>query len=147
MTVRRIAALAAVLLTASACSRLRMRPAAYSSLPRATMHNKVAALAPAPAISAAVNVFPLPVIIPGTLKKPRAGSGQGGVNPTAVLEASMRSHMAWEPLRSADIPKPPALETSSTSATGGPLTDKREATMDRLVKAGRDATKPICSGC
>lgn len=141
MTVKRIAALGAVLLTASACSRLRMRPAAYSSLPPATMHHKVAAPAPAPAISAAVGVFHLPVIVPGTLKKSQAGSGQGGVNPTAVLEASMRSHMAWEPPRPADLLKPPALETVVA------LTYNREATMDRLVKAGRDAAKPICSGC
>lgn len=140
MTVKQIAALGAVLLTASACSRPRMRPAAYSSLPPATMHNKVAALAPAPAISAALNVSPLPVIIPGTLKKLQAGSGQGGLNPTAVLEASMRSRMAWAPLRTADLPKPPAAAVVV-------LNYNREATMDRLVKAGRDAAKPICSGC
>ena len=140
MTVKRIAAVGAVLLAVSACSRVRMRPAAYSSLPPATMHNKGAALTPAPAISAAGNVFAPPVIIPGTVKKPQAGSGQGGVNPTAVLEASMRSHMAWEPLRSADLPKPPAAAVAM-------LAYNREATMDRLVKAGRDAAKPICSGC
>jgi hypothetical protein len=50
-------------------------------------------------------------------------------------------------------------ETGATSTASGlkagkaapvaadPLTYDREATMNRLVKGGRDASKAICSGC
>lgn len=166
--VKRIAALGAVLLTVSACSRLPTAPTAYSALPPVTLSNAAAPLATS-AVPAEIDVALAQVVIPGTLKRSVAESGTRGVNPTTVLEASMRTHMAWELLRPADLLKPPALvarsvaadvaETGATSVTKDPGTSKptsvaavaliydREATMDRLVKGGQDAAKAICSGC
>ena len=172
MIVKRIATFATVLLLTSACSCLPIGPTAYSSLPPQTMPSVAAPVAQAPVVSGEVDAAPLPVIIPGTLKTPEIAITHHGVNPTDVLEASTRSRVAWKPLRSADLLKPPAFagrslqvasqdvtETASTSATERSAVDKRgpatiavptynrEATMDRLVKGGRDAAKAICSGC
>jgi hypothetical protein len=169
MVGKRIAALGAVLLLTSACSRLPIGPTAYSSLPAATVASIPAQPVVLPAVSAEMSTARPSVAIPGTLKMPAAESGSRGVNPTAVLEASKRARMAWAPLHPADLLKPPALaarsvgadvaETGATSVTRDPrigkaasagavaLTYDREATMDRLVKGGRDAAKAICSGC
>ncbi len=169
MVGKRIAALGAVLLLTSACSRLPIGPTAYSALPAATVASIPAQPVVLPAVPAEMSTGLPPVAIPGTLKTPAAESGSHGVNPTAVLEASMRTRMAWKTLHPADLLKPPALaalsvgavvaETGATSVTKDPrigkptsatavaLTYNREATMDRLVKGGRDAAKAICSGC
>ena len=172
MIVKRITVLATVLLLTSACSRLPIGPTAYSALPPQTMASVAAPVIQAPVVSAEVDVAPSPVFIPGTLKTPEIAITQHGVNPTDVLEASTRSRMAWKPLRSADLLKPPAFagrsslvasqdvtETASTPAPERPevgkrapaaivaLSYNRETTMDRLVQGGRDAAKDICSGC
>lgn len=169
MVGKRIAALGAVLMLTSACSRLPIGPTAYSALPAATVASIPAQPVALPVVPAEMSAALPSVAIPGTIKTRAAESRSGGVNPTAVLEASMRTRMAWETLHPADLLKPPVLaarsigadvaETGATSVASGlktgkpvpiaaaPLTYNREATMDRLVKGGRDAAKAICSGC
>lgn len=164
-----IAALGAVAMLTSACSRLPIGPTAYSALPAATVASVPARPVVLPLVSPEINAALPSAVIPGTIKTQKAESRSGGVNPAAVLEASMRTRMAWETLHPADLSKPPLMamrsigadvaETGATSTASGlkagkpatvaadPLTYDREATMDRLVKGGRDAAKAICSGC
>lgn len=164
-----IAALGALAMLTSACSRLPIGPTAYSSLPAATAASDPAQPMVLSSVPAAIDTAVPSIIIPGTIKTREAESKAGGVNPTAVLEASMRTRMAWETLRPADLLRPPSMaarsigadviETGATSAASSlkpsklsrvaavPMTYDREATMDRLVKGGRDAAKAICSGC
>jgi hypothetical protein len=167
--VKRIVAFGAVLLLTSACSRLPIGPTSYSSLPAVEAVSLPAQPVALQAVPAEMSAALPPTAIPGTLKAPSAESVSRGVNPSAVLEASMRAHRAWGALHPGELLKPRALatrsvgadvaETGATSAAGDPATGKpasavtatlaydREAAMDRLVKGGRDAAKAICSGC
>ncbi|MDP4006307.1 hypothetical protein [Methylobacterium sp. NEAU K] len=152
-----------LVLLAGACSRLTNVPTTYSALPPVS----ASALAAAPAD--VVADLP-PVVIPGTMRVPATDGGSRGVNPTAALDASRHTRLAWEALRPADLLKPPALAAASrgrsspadvteTAATAtrassidkpaaiATLTDDREATMERLLKGGRNAASAICSGC
>jgi hypothetical protein len=163
-----IAALGAVAMLTSACSRLPIGPTAYSALPAATVASVPARPVVLPLVSAEIDDALPSVVIPGTITTRKAESGSGGVNPVAVLEASRRTRMAWETLYPGDLLKPPAVATRSfgadvaeigaTYAASGlkigkpapaaaPPAYDREATMGRLVQGGRDAVKAICSGC
>ena len=148
--VKRAVVLGLVLL-AGACSRLPNVPTAYSALPPGA--GDTASLRAAPAEPATL----LPVVIlPGTLKDLGVRSAPPGVNPNAVLDASMRTRMTWESLRPADLLKPPALGAAGSATAGlarperptiAALIYDREAAMDRLLKGGRGVEKSICSGC
>lgn len=164
MMVKRIAALGLVLLSMGGCSRLQLGSTAYSSLPSAgipSIPNSAAPLGRDAALA--------PVVIPGTLLTPQVNNGRRGVNPTAALEASELGHSLTQPMHSVDYSQTTALanrphhatgvDVTATGSTGAPVpnerdqaaTDRqdynREAAMDRLVKGGREAAKPICSGC
>lgn len=169
MVGKRIAALGAVLLLASACSRPPIGPTTYSALPAVTVASISTQPVTRPVALDERNATLPSVAIPGTSKVRAEESGFPGVNPTAVLEASMRTRMAWRTLHPADLLKPPALAARSVGAdvaeTGATsvakdrgmskpastaavaLTYNREAKMDRLVKEGRAAATSICSGC
>lgn len=169
MVGKRIAALGAVLLLASACSRLPLGPTTYSALPAVTVASISTQPVTRPVASAERSATPPSVSITGTSKARAAESGFHGVNPTAVLEASVRTRMAWGTLHPADLSKPPSLtarsvgadvaETGATSVTKDrgiskpastatvALTYNREAKMERLVKGGRAVATSIYSGC
>lgn len=176
MVVKRIAALALVLLT-GACARFPSVPTAYSALPPLAAAGRVTApaiLSPAsPTALSTASAAPA-VIIPGTPTASRAeGRAQGraqGVNPTAVLETSMRTRMAWEPLHPGDLLMPPAARSRTRLAGGDvaggeaaearagvPLREAappvlphpydRDAAMNRLLKRSVATVSTICSGC
>jgi hypothetical protein len=170
--VKRIATFGLVLLAVGGCSGLQLGSTAYSSLPPAAMPGAGASSAVISAAPFRQDAALAPVVIPGTLLTPQASNSRRGVNPTAMLEATGRARSFSELPHSANYSKAPALairshgsigsdvtETGATSATGASTTSQRnstaidpqnynrEAEMDRLVKGGRDAAKPICSGC
>ena len=165
MRLYRLGALAAVLLTASACSQLPMGPTAYSALPSGP---PVSVPPPAAArVQPDADVALAPVVIPGTWKLPNVGTRPGSVNPSAVLEASVRTRMAWKVLHpevlserrapvarsfGADVTETAATSSATTSpATSAadrvPANYNREALMSTLLKGGKDAARSICSGC
>lgn len=171
MVVKRIAVLGMVLLT-GACARFPSVPTAYSALPPAPIVSgpeEFSATPPVPALpsmTAEPGVAPPAVIIPGTLTMPVGNGGARAVNPTAVLETSMRTRMAWETLRPADLLKPPTVPTRSLAratdddaaetALGTPTLHTppvaarpydREAMMSRLLKISAQSAHTICSGC
>ena len=176
MRLNRIATLAAVLLTVGACSRMPMGPTAYSALPADPTAAVTVPVAPPRADVAAIqpeaDVALTPVVIPGTWTLRGTETLRGSVNPAAVLDASVRSRMAWKALRPEDLLERSILaarsvrslatdivETSATTrgkapAAGRPLlsadapaTYDREATMSALLRGGQNAAKSICSGC
>ena len=163
MRLYRIGALAAVLLTASACSRLPMGPTAYSALPSAS---SVGVTPPtATPIRPETDMALAPVVIPGTWTLRDVGTRRGSVYPSAVLEASVRTRMAWKALHPdilsdrwapvarslrADVTETAATSSakaSDRSAFAAPASYDREAAMSTLLKGGKDAAKSICSGC
>ncbi|MBE7200334.1 MAG: hypothetical protein INR70_21365 [Parafilimonas terrae] len=195
MTLKRIGTLAAVLLTSGACSHVSMGPTAYSALPSAApaapqpvaVQSTGSAARPAegvvglaaPVSASAVLASPVsdppvlaPVVIPGMPKLQEADTGRGGSNPSAVLDASTRTRMAWKALHPENLTERSilasraarmagadtvtmsavsnarggAVDRSLTSA-GSPATYDREAAMSALLKGGQDAARPICSGC
>lgn len=168
MMVKRTATFGLVLLAMGGCSRLPLGSNAYSSLPPAGIHT---AETPSVADSAAPlgrDVALAPVVIPGTLLTLRANDGRRGVNPTAALEAPGRGHLLTQPVHSGDhsqaalVNRPRKLIDGDVKATGSTVASapserdrpvintqdyNREVVMDRLVKGGSAAAKPICSGC
>ncbi|MGU3668817.1 hypothetical protein ACLBX9_31945 [Methylobacterium sp. A49B] len=190
MTLKRIGTLAAVLLTSGACSHLPMGPTAYSALPSAApagpqpvaVQSAGSAARPAegdvglaaPVTASPVSAPPVlaPVVIPGMPKLQEADTGRGGSNPSAVLDASTRTRMAWKALHPENLTERSILASRSTrmtgadtvtmsaasnarggaadrslTSTGSPATYDRDAAMSALLKGGQDAARPICSGC
>ena len=173
MVLKRIVALGIVLPATTACSLLPTGRGVYSALP------PVAATSPAIPVddtAAAVSDLDIdlpPAPIPGAPTTLESAAGRGGVNPSAVLEASMRARTGWKVLRPTDIPERSALaarldnpagpdvaRTAAIPAAKGPplganasttvmaLEDGRSAAaMSRLARNGREAEKTICSGC
>ena len=165
MRLNRIGALAALLLTTSACSHLPMGPTAYSALPSnppaglapatlpATLAPAAAPLAEAAPVRPETDVALAPVVIPGTWKLRDVETRRGSVNPLAALEASVRTRLAWETLHPEDLseqPKPAArsfrslrtdvTETSATSAAGSPAGSPAKASADAKLSAEPPAT-------
>jgi hypothetical protein len=163
MVVKRIVALGLLLPAMTACSALPPSRGVYSAL--SPLPSARAALAPGDATAAANDLdVALPSTpIPGTLKAP-LGAG-GGVNPSAVLEASVRARTAWKALNPRDMAERPMAATRVGGAAGqdvsrtaalpaaGPTAPAvapdydRAAAMSRLVRHGDASEKTICSGC
>jgi hypothetical protein len=165
MVVKRIVALGLLLPAMTACSALPPSRGVYSAL--SPLPSARTALAPGEATAAAADLdvaLPSPPI-PGTLKTPVAAAAGGGVNPSAVLEASVRARTAWKALRPMDMaerPTPAAridgsagqdLSRTAALPAAGPAAPvvspdyDRSAAMSRLVRHGGASEKTICSGC
>lgn len=164
MVVKRIVALGLLLPAMTACSALPPSRGVYSALSPLPLART--ALAPGEATAAADLDVALPSPpIPGTLKTPVAAAAGGGVNPSAVLEASVRARTAWKALRPMDMaerPTPAAridgsagqdLSRTAALPAAGPAAPvvspdyDRSAAMSRLVRHGGASEKTICSGC
>ena len=150
IVVQRVAALGLVLL-AGACARLPNVPTAYSALPALSVSSAPARMSPARSVPDApveASVDLLRIVIPGTMTVPVAAVEPRGINPSAALDSALRTRMAWEALRPADLLKPAATMTGRSASTEiVTRTYDREAMMDRLLKGGRQAASGICSGC
>jgi hypothetical protein len=117
-------------------------PGRYASLPRANSADRVA-----------------DVVIPGTVTT-RPPSQRGlGTDPLAVLQRSVSAKSDQQNLRvDTQTERPLSSGQEPTSTASVHALDKRavryptesydrEANMNRLVKGGEKAAKPICTGC
>lgn len=109
---------------------------------------------------------------PRSREAPHSGRQPSVTNPQNILEKSVHESATWEQIDPTDqkVPRassgshPRDYKTSNNwgptttnslndaEAAGGPAQKKsgsynRRATMDQLVKDGKDAIKGICSGC
>lgn len=152
-----------LLLSTGGCSQLFREPTQYASLPQAegVSMRRVEAPDSGGADGEASR----------HMQRSRSGSGVG-VDPHTALERSIHARTTWKRLEPTDLTKPPAIVSArgrlptlagspdptatnslpsaqkpSTAAHTNSDNYDREATMNRLVKGGEEAAKPICKGC
>lgn len=154
MNLKRIAPACSILICMGGCSNLLTAPTHYSSLPVA------------PSVAGVPDADVAPVDVPGRLLISRSRKHGGYVEPLAALQRSSSARLGWEEPRSnreagraqGRYKAIPVAEPSSTASLseahksnarglGGSGTYNRETTMNRLVKGGKDAARPICNGC
>jgi len=142
MALKPMILLCSVSLLMGGCAHGVQGPGRYASLPRGERASEVA-----------------DVVIPGTVTARWSRQQGRGTDPITVLQHSVgtkadhknlrvgtRTERSLsggpEPIRTASIP---ALGAGDVRSPGERY--DREANMNRLVKGGEAAAKPICSGC
>jgi hypothetical protein len=153
MVLKRVIVVCSISMLMGGCSHLFREPGQYASLPPVAGADRFA-----------------DVVIPGTLTTQPSSTRGRGVDPLVVLRQSVSVKADRESLRVDRLTERPLLTNSSAKAAQPPIApeptstaslqalDKgatpypsqnydRQATMDRLVKGGQEAAKPVCSGC
>jgi hypothetical protein len=159
MVLKRVIVVCSITMLMGGCSHLLRGPEQYASLSpvrrtdRAGGTDRIA-----------------DVVIPGTLTTRSLSQHGGGIDPLAVLQRRVSAKADQESLRvdklterplaanpsqkAARLPNAPeptstaSLHTLNGDSARYPTENyDREATMDRLVKGGQEAAKPICTGC
>lgn len=159
MVLTRVITFCSISMLIGGCSHLLREPAQYASIPSTSITDKVGG-----------TIMGADVVIPGT-STIRSFSQRGrSIDPLSVLQRSASAYVDREKLRMDKLTERPSpfdpsqkaarfqstLEPTSTASLH--TLDKgairypsenydRQATMNRLVKGGQDAAKPICIGC
>ena len=143
MVLKRIVILCTLSMLMGGCSELFRAPVRYASLPPARLTGKIP-----------------DVVIPGTLLARPSGRYISTVDPSAELrrtastkvdQSNLANSRAQKTTQQSTRPEPEStasFDNSDDHASRG-ATDHHgnPANMDRLVKAGQAAAKPICSRC